>query len=402
VNRFLEFLKRAFDYTAREGLLSALSRVAKPSTWERKIDVLAIYAHTAGGPVGQPVDADAVDRRTIVWVMPPFTRGSGGHLNIFRFLHMVEQRGFRCSIVIQGGPWLGEAAVLRQQIRSWFVPVEAPVFIGIENAPPSYFLVATSWISAYDVRRMRGAVRRYYFVQDFEPWFSGRGSDYFLAEKSYRFGFEGITVGTWLRDLLAHDYGMKTHAVGYSFDRDALYPRPRQVDGLTRVFFYARPATARRGFELGALALSEVAKRVPQLEVVFAGQTLEEYTFPFRYRCLGVLDMASLGELYSQCDLALVLSMTNLSLLPLELMACGVPVVSNRGANVEWLLNDELAVLVDPDIADIADAIVDLIGNAQRRAELRSRGLAYAARTSWSQEGDTMAQVFQTALVSSP
>jgi glycosyltransferase involved in cell wall biosynthesis len=98
--------------------------------------------------------------------------------------------------------------------------------------------------------------------------------------------------------------------------------------------------------------------------------------------------------LYRDCDLALVLSFTNLSLAPLELMACGVPVISNRGPNTEWLLSDTFCCLVRPRVAEVTEAICRLLTNEAEWNNLREMGLLKAQSTSWEAEADKMAAVF--------
>jgi len=100
----------------------------------------------------------------------------------------------------------------------------------------------------------------------------------------------------------------------------------------------------------------------------------------------GILSVNELAQLYRSCDVALVLSHTNLSLLPLELMACGCPVVSNRGPNVEWQLSDENAYLADPTPESISDAILDLLENDGLREKKRANALRLAEATDWIRE----------------
>jgi len=84
---------------------------------------------------------------------------------------------------------------------------------------------------------------------------------------------------------------------------------------------------------------------------------------------------------------ALVLSFSNLSLLPLELMACGVPVVSNRAPYTEWLLTDENSRLEAPTLPALADAICHLLTNPADAEKLRQAGMATAHGTDWEVEG---------------
>ena len=99
----------------------------------------------------------------------------------------------------------------------------------------------------------------------------------------------------------------------------------------------------------------------------------------------GILRLDELPDLYAQCDVALVLSMTNLSLLPLELMACRCAVVSNRGPNVEWLLNDEIAMLCDPTPEALAEAICAALTDDAMREALIARAERFAKTQHWDQ-----------------
>ena len=66
-------------------------------------------------------------------------------------------------------------------------------------------------------------------------------------------------------------------------------------------------------------------------------------------KTFGSVALDKLADLYAQCDMCLVISGTNLSLLPLEVMASNSVPVCTTGANSEWLVNDENAVMVDTD-----------------------------------------------------
>ncbi len=135
---------------------------------------------------------------------------------------------------------------------------------------------------------------------------------------------------------------------------------------------------------------------MPEVDIVLAGWDLGGAQVRFPHRSLGNVALDRLGELYGQCDAALVLSMTNLSLLPLELMACGCVVVSNRGANTEWLLNDDNAVLADANPGALCEALQALLTDPQRRARLAEAGATFAAATDWQVEADRVAAVFQS------
>jgi O-antigen biosynthesis protein len=351
-----------------------------------KIKIVDFYSFVLNEEIGSASLAANIPAKTINWIIPPFGFGSGGHLNIFRFIYFLEKEGFDCRVIIVGEPQPLNSKLAREQISTWFFKLQATVFIGIETAPPAHISVATSWQTAYAVKRFQSTNHRCYFVQDFEPSFYAAGSEYAWAEETYKFGFLGITAGTWLKNKLNTEYGMVCHSFGFSYDRDLYEPLPKKDPAIKRIFFYARPPTQRRAFELGMLVLDEVVRRLPEVKVVFAGWDVSAYEINYEHLNAGVVSVDKLPDLYSQCDAALVLSFTNLSLLPLEIMACGTPVVSNLAPCTEWLLNDQNCLLAKPTVEALADALCSVISDPKEQIRLRSAGLATAHSTSWEAE----------------
>jgi glycosyltransferase involved in cell wall biosynthesis len=336
-----------------------------------------------------------VQHNTVNWVVPLWGFGSGGHLNIFRFVNYLEQEGFDCRIVVVGESQPISSEQARRQICDWFFPVRGEVYFGIDSAPPAHITIATSWTTAYYVRAFQSTVHRCYFVQDFEPYFYAAGAEYAWAEETYRFGFFGITAGTWLKDKLATEYGMRTEAFSFAFDRDLYYPRMRREPEIRRIFFYARPPTSRRAFEMGMLVLDEVTRRIPDVKVIFAGWDVSDCHISYEHLNCGILRLDELPDLYSQSDVALVLSFTNLSLLPLELMACGTPVVSNRAPCTEWLLNEHNALLAAPTVEALADALCTVLEDPEVASRLRQGGLATAASADWQIEARKVGDILR-------
>ncbi|MDP2786087.1 MAG: glycosyltransferase family 4 protein [Sulfurimicrobium sp.] len=363
-----------------------------------RTDIFKFYDFLNYKPFGETGSLDAQDMRTVNWVIPDVGIGSGGHLNIFRLIVQLEQRGYQCRVIIIGHTHFNSGEEARKVIREHFFPINAEVSIGESSMKPANITVATSWITAYPVRNFQGTSHRCYFVQDYEPYFYAHGSDYYFAEATYRMGFYGITAGGWLAGKLAAEHGMQTVAMGFSYDHGLYRPLPRRNPEIRRVFFYARPVTYRRGFELGMLALNMVAQKMPDIAFILAGWDASSYHIPFHHLNAGNVAVKDLPDLYSQCDVALVLSLTNLSLLPLELMACGCPVVSNRGANAEWLLNDGNAVLADATPEALSEALISLLQDENKRKQLIEASTRFATNTSWEAEAGKVAGFFDGLL----
>lgn len=321
------------------------------------------------------------------WVIPEMGIGSGGHINIFRFVNHLQKMGIKNRMYIfKGNSWDTNESLKKFLLENYEIyNSDIEVYTDVSYMEFAHGTVATSWNTAYYVRKFNNTISKYYFVQDFEPYFFAMGSEYMFAENTYKFGFRGLTAGEWLKNKLEKEYGMETTSFGFSYDRD-LYMEKEKRDDVKRLFFYARPVTARRAFELGLLALNEITKRMPEIEVVFAGWDVSNYEIPFTHLNAGSVKLDELSDLYAQCDMCLVLSNTNLSLLPLEVMASNSVAVCTRGENSEWLVNDENSIMVDFDPVSIADTITYYYNHTDELNKIRKKGLEFAHNTSWERE----------------
>ncbi|HRL97880.1 MAG TPA: glycosyltransferase family 4 protein [Acidovorax sp.] len=330
--------------------------------------------------------------KTLLWFIPDFNIGSGGHQTIFRTIWHLERMGWESGIVVVSPTVHATAEDARRDICEHFFPLQAKVFMGFEGLPSSEFVIATGWQTAYPVRAVVGGGKKLYFVQDYEPSFYPMGTESVLADNTYSFGFLGITAGGWLARKLRTDYGMWTHPISFGVDHDLYRQRPRREPHIKRVFFYARPPTPRRAFEFGLLVLEAVSRRLPDVQFILAGWDVSDYHIPFPHLAAGVISPEELADTFSQCDAALVLSLTNLSLMPLEVMAAGCAVVSNRGDCVEWLLNDEVALLTAPTLEDLSNALCHLLEDDAARQALSQRAQEFARHQHWQASADAFEQ----------
>ena len=129
-------------------------------------------------------------------------------------------------------------------------------------------------------------------------------------------------------------------------------PRPvaRRRD---TVVFYARASTPRRAVPLGLLALGIVKGRRPDLRIVLFGDSDPPRT-TFPYENAGIASPAQLARLYSEATVGVCLSMTNYSLVPKEMLACGLPVVDLRGQSAASIFGPRPVELAEHDPWDLA------------------------------------------------
>lgn len=389
-------------YGLRAGLQDSLARWSH-QRFRKTPDVMGEYGWilnqecpvTAKPPQSGPLK--------INWLIPSVTEGSGGLLGIFRAIYQLEKWGHEHRIYVVGrNPLSAERST--ELVRQRYFPVQAHIELFEGSVADSDALVATFWGTAYTARRLSNTARRFYFVQDVEYLFYAPGSLYEFTRQTYRWGFYGITLGGWIAHVLQEEFGMECSPFGFSYDREIYSPEGSiQPDhGKKRVLFYARPTTERRGFELGVLALALVAKKRPDLEFILVGFSPGAIQLPFPAVLPGVVPPAELAKWYRSSTVALVLSHTNLSLLPLELMACGCPIISNTGPNVEWLLTNDTTQLAKPTPEDLANGILTLLEDEPVRAGKIAAGLAFAKSADWITEARKIEAAFYQGLNAAP
>ena len=402
----MKLMRRAWQVLRKQGIYSAFQKtvhrlvpsvVTRPTLVDYR-DALEVDWRSPHPSITDPILVTR-EKLTIAWVMSPPGVNSGGHQNIFRFIKFLEGAGHDVRIYLYSvtDPLTPAQVVERITTSSSYPRVRATVeqypVEGLGDAVDAVF--ATSWETAYRSYRDMSRARRFYFVQDFEPLFYPTSSESVLAENTYRFGFFGITAGNWLTVKLHRDFGMRTAA--YDFGSDGNNYNFVNAAARRDVFFYARPETARRGFELGVMALDLFAQARPEYQIVMAGQNLKRLDVPFPFEGAGNVQVAQLNELYNRCAAGLVLSLSNMSLLPLELLSAGVIPVVNDGENNRLVSDNPFIEYTPPIPRALADRLISIVDRTDlpQHALLASQSVE---QSSWERSGEQFMTAFERGM----
>jgi O-antigen biosynthesis protein len=134
---------------------------------------------------------------------------------------------------------------------------------------------------------------------------------------------------------------------------------------------------------LGLLALIELARRRPDVEIVLFGDP-QPRSAPFAFRHLGIVDGDALAHTYAEATVGMVLSLTNYSLVAQEMLACGLPAVELDTPSTRAAFGaDPPLELAAPRPDALADALDRLLDDAALRARREADGLAFAAGRTW-------------------
>jgi glycosyltransferase involved in cell wall biosynthesis len=341
------------------------------------------------------------------WVITPPGPGSGGHTTLFRLVRHLVDAGHTCRIYVDD-VYGSDAADHEPAVRHYLDGAPATVADVVAGMADADAVVATSWTTAYPAYNDPCAGKRFYLVQDFEPWFYAVSTTATLAENTYRMGFHGLTAGRWLAAKLTKDFAMAADGFDFGCDTaryhvlDDGLAHGTSRDGPTRegvprdgIVFYARPDAPRRAFELGVLALECVARRRPDLAIHLYGDHIG--ALPFRFVDHGVLTPEALNAVYNRCRAGLSLSLTNVSLVPHEMLAAGcVPVVNDAHHNRVVLDNPHVCFAPASPHA-LAEAILEVVDDPAFAA--RSAAAAQSVKESpWSRAGEQVLAVLEREL----
>ena len=327
---------------------------------------------------------------TIAWVDVPPGPGSGGQTTIYRMIAALEAAGHRCVLYLldQHGWHLDQH---REVMATWWPDVRAEIRDVADGIDDAHAIFATCWESAYPVLASPARGARMYFVQDFEPLFYAAGSESLLAEATYRFGFHGVTAGSWLAQRLAQDYDMESDH--FDFGCDLTHYRLDESAGAEErrngVGYYCRPSTPRRAHTLAMAALELFVERHPEVDVHLYGEEIG--VLPFRATHHGLLTPEQLGRLYNRCVAGLSLSATNVSLVPHEMLASGcIPVVNDAEHN-RIVLDNDVVAYAQPTPFGLAAALERLVSaTPEQRASVARKASASVRGRSWDEAGQAV------------
>ncbi|HEY7952202.1 MAG TPA: glycosyltransferase [Solirubrobacteraceae bacterium] len=353
-------------------------------------------------PLLDPVPGMAArERLRIAMVIPSFRRGSGGHGTLMQILTRLEARGHVCSVWLHDftGQHLAEwPAVVRADINEFFAPLQGPVYKDFSEWQGADVVIATGWQTVHPTLLLDQCRARVYLVNDHEPDFYPASVERELAADTYRHGLHCIAASPWLRDQLIARYGAPADAFQLGVDHSIYTPMADVARERDTVVYYARHATPRRAVPIGLMALSELHRRRPQTRIVLFGDpgVLES---PFPYEHHSVLSPPQLARLYNEATVGLCLSLTNFSLMPKEMLACGLPCVELAGVSAESIFGDSGALELAPlEAGAIADALERLLDDDALWHERSRAGRDFVTSHTWDHATDEVEAGLRHAL----
>jgi glycosyltransferase involved in cell wall biosynthesis len=350
---------------------------------------LAELARTGPVPLSGRTPATDAPLR-IATIIPSFRRGSGGHMTIVNLMRELQALGHEITLWLEDceGRHIRESAsVTRESFAEFFGWEGPPLQTDLSGWSGADVVLATGWQTVARALLLPEVAARAYLVQDHEPDFYPASAERLFAEETYRQGLHCIAASKWLADLLRTRYGASASHFDLAVDHSIYHPsKARRRDDL--VVFYARAVTPRRAVPLGLLALAELARKRPDLEIALFGED-RPLQAPFDHTNLGVLPAHELAAVYGRATIGMVFSLTNPSLIGLEMMACGLACVELASESMSATFgNHGPLLLVEPRVQALCDAVEHLFASSAIRASVADAGIALTTRRTWARAGE--------------
>lgn len=357
------------------------SRMLAATCRARPVDVASVHELHAD-------NAEPFEVKTVNWFIPDIDSPFYGGINTaFRIAdELARVHGVQNRFIVWGQP---NDFFVRSALAAAFPALQSSEILFYADPTPSILSslpaadasIATLWVTAYAVAHFPHTRRKFYLIQDFEPMFYPASTLYALAEETYSLGLYGLCNTENLAKIYATDYQGKGMSFTPAIDASVFHadsrPRPPEDSPVT-VFVYGRPGHWRNCWEMASLALEELKRRLgDRVRIVTAGAWASGGGAEMEVKRLGLLDYRATGELYRQCDVGLALTVSkHPSYLPLELMACGVPVVAFDNPYGEWVLKDgQNSLLAMRTVDSLVERLEELCVDGEKRRSMSENAL---------------------------
>jgi glycosyltransferase involved in cell wall biosynthesis len=224
-----------------------------------------------------------------------------------------------------------------------------------------------------------------------------------------------ITPSRFAADAIARHYGVdpaRVHSIPHGFDIDSwcalLDAAPSRTESRPTVLAVAK-LYPRKGIDTLLTAVAELRGRMPDLRARIVGGGPDASRLHALSRQLDLTDTVEfLGDVADRGHLAQLFRDADLFCLPsrletfgfvfIEAMAAGLPVIAADAGAAPEVLGGAGILIAPNDAGAFAEAIAELLANAQGRSDMGRRGAARAAAFPWKAATDRYLAVIHSVI----
>ena len=312
--------------------------------------------------------------KKIAWIIPHPIKGSGGIRTMIQNANFLVKCGYECDIYVEED-YVNTNETIKNRIIQYYGECLCETYVGIDFRKKYDLAFATYSILTPDYLYYMDVPKKCYFIQDFEPWFEPMGGLYLDMERTYRYKFQGISIGKWLCNKISSEFNSPMNYFNFCADL-SVYKKLDNVKKEKAICFIYQPEKPRRCSSLGLRALMLVKKVRPDVKIYLYGSD-EKEDIQLECENLGIIKIDKCNELYNKCTVGLCISSSNPSRIPFEMMAAGLPVVDLYRENNLYDIPDAGVLLADTSPEAIATALIKILDDEKLQEKMGKAGNEY-------------------------
>ena len=303
--------------------------------------------------------------KSICFIVPDMIAYSGGHTSILRLGTELSKLGYDIRYItyrdMSNEEMVKNASINLKAYKGEMYTKD--YLYTLEND----VVVATLWESAYFVSKMQGY--KMYFVQDYEPYFFNYGEKFLLAKNSYNLGLHMVSLGSWNKYMIEKECSEKCDSIDFPYEKSEYKIVKRDFVAYAnknnfKIAVYIKQDGKRAPFIIQSM-LSKLEEDLKlkgiSLDIYYFG---DEKKIKFKNGTnLGKLNKDELLSLYEKCDFGMVASLTNISLVPYEMIATNLPIIEFKDGTFNHFFDENSAILTTFNYRDLTNKIYKLIQN---------------------------------------
>ncbi len=344
-------------------------------------------------------------KRSILFLITRMVRFHGGQTSLLRLGTKLSAMGFDVGYAVYKSQSKEEMALCAKSNLSdfqghLFTVTDLSRMISGEKKSAD-LVVASSWDTVSFAKKLPGY--KMYFVQDYEPYFYQFGEIFLLAKKTYEQGLHMVSLGAWNKKMIERECHPVSAIDVIDFPYEAT-EYPFRERGFST---YQNKKTLRL-----AVYLKYYGKRLPciipdllcKLKKLLAAEGIsllvdyfgeaESFHAPGG-RNLGMLNKEELKNLYYSADFGMVASLSNISLVPFEMLSAGLPVIEFADGTFSEFFPEGSATLIGLSAEELCGKLLALLRQPEQLKLQLSFARAYMDGLGWEKSAAQFAEIIK-------
>ena len=340
--------------------------------------------------------------KTILFIITRMVRFHGGQTSILRLGTELSKQGYQVYYAVYKNQSKEEMQICASSNLEGFQGhlVSSLAFKKLQQKKSPDVIVASSFDTVSYAKKFSGY--KMYFVQDYEPYFYPFGEMFLLAKKTYEQGLHMVSLGAWNQEMIEKNCKLVSpiDVIDFPYEQSE-YPK------IERDYMSYREKKKL----VIAVYLKYYGKRLPciipyilqevrelflrdgiELDIKYYG---EAKSFHIEGGTnLGMLSKAELRDLYQSADFGMVASMSNISLVPYEMLSTGLPVIEFTDGTFEYFFPEGSATMTSIDSKELYEKLKLSLEDPKILIQQLENAYGYMQNLSWQ----TTAQQFSDIL----